>query len=139
MSQPAIAGSKRNGGEEKKRDGPEGVEDVAAGGQAVEVLVGERAQVLVADGADRPRGGGGHSGASIRRGAAAPSLLLVFGVGEGEEKTFPLSFRAVSKCRGDFAAGRIFFFLVPFPFSSPFPISFSAILQNFSCIFRNVS
>jgi len=39
------------------------VEDVAAGGEAVEVLVGERAEILVADGADRPCGGGdGHGG-----------------------------------------------------------------------------
>ena len=106
---------------------------MAAGGQAVKVLVGERAQVLVADGADRPRGGGGHSGASIRRGAAAPSLLLVFGVGEGEEKTFPLSFRAVSKCRGRFRGGTDFLFsFVPFSFSLLlFPISFLGILQKF--------
>lgn len=56
----------------------EGVEDVAAGGEAVEVLVGERAEVLVADGADRPCGGGdGHGGGGIRRGAAGPSSNVV--------------------------------------------------------------
>ena len=60
---------------------PEGVEDVAAGGEAVEMLVGEQAEVLVADGADRPCGGGdGHGGGGgIRRGAAGPSNVVGFG------------------------------------------------------------
>jgi len=62
-------------------DGPEGVEEVAAGGEAVEMLVREQAEVLVADGADRPCGGGdGHGGGGgIRRGAAGPSNVVGFG------------------------------------------------------------
>jgi hypothetical protein len=75
-------------------DEPEGVEDVAAGGEAVEVLVGERAEVLVADGAYRPCGGrDGHGGGGIRRGVAGPSNGLGFG---GKDKSFPLSSRAIS-------------------------------------------
>jgi hypothetical protein len=91
-----------NTGQEKKRDleggaRPEGVEDVAAGREAVDVLVGERAEVLVADGADRPCGGGGHGGAGIR-GCAA----LVFW--RWKRVVFP-SF--ISR-DGDFVAGRFF-------------------------------
>lgn len=77
----------RGGGGGGGGDGPEGVEDVAAGGEAVEVLVGERAEVLVADGADRPcGGGGGHGGGGIRRGAAGDWIL-------GENKTRASRFR----------------------------------------------
>lgn len=83
---------KRNGTERERGrgDGPEGVEDVAAGGEAVEVLVGERAEILVADGADRPCGGGGDghgSGGGIRRGVAglaSPQMWLDLG---GKDKT----------------------------------------------------
>jgi hypothetical protein len=60
------------------------VEDVTAGGEAAEVLVGERAKVLVADGADRPCGG--HGGAGIQ-GCAA--LLLWSGFGMGNEEHSP--------------------------------------------------
>ena len=39
-------------------------------------------------------------------------------LGEGGEKTFPISFRAVSKCRGRFRGGTDFLFsFVPFSFS----------------------
>lgn len=72
-------------------DEPEGVEDVAAGGEAVEVLVGERAEVLVADGADRPCGGAGHGGVVVGGGGCGrwpppPPPLLVVGFGRGGEK-----------------------------------------------------
>lgn len=55
----------------------EGVEDVAAGGEAVEVLVGERAEVLVADGADRPCGGAGHGGVVVVGGGGIRRMRTV--------------------------------------------------------------
>lgn len=58
-------------------DEPEGVEDVAAGGEAVEVLVGERAEVLVADGADRPCGGAGHGGVVVVGGGGIRRMRTV--------------------------------------------------------------
>ena len=63
------------------------MEDVAAGGEAVEVLVGERAEVLVADGADRPRGGGHDGGGGIQRGEGPSSCGWVW-VGGRETKRF---------------------------------------------------
>jgi hypothetical protein len=103
------------------------VEDVAAGREAVDVLVGERAEVLVADGADRPCGGGGHGGAGIR-GCAA----LVFW--RWKRVVFP-SFISrdgassrVSKCTGDFVAGR--FFLTVINYFCFFPTSLSVLLQT---------
>jgi hypothetical protein len=80
--------------------GPEGVEYVAAGGEAVEVLVGERAEVLVADGADRPRGGG-HvgGGGGIQRGAGSSSCGLALGRGRETKRFRIFAPREFSKMR----------------------------------------
>jgi hypothetical protein len=81
--------------------GPEGVEDVAAGGEAVEVLVGERAEVLVADCADRPRGGGHVGvGGGIQRGAGASSCGWFWAERGRETKWFRILFRGrFRKCQ----------------------------------------
>ena len=82
------------------------MEDVAAGGEAVEVLVGERAEVLVADGADRPRGGGHGGGGGIQRGAASSSCGWLWVEG-GKPKRFRILFRG-KKCE---ASWREVFFI----------------------------
>lgn len=73
------------------------MEDVAAGGEAVDVLVGERAEVLVADGADRPCGGGhdgGGGGGGIQRGAGSSSCGWIWG---RETNRFRGSFRSAQE------------------------------------------
>jgi hypothetical protein len=87
---------KRNGfGERAGQGGPEGVEDVAAGGEAVEVLVGERAEVLVADCADRPRGGGHVGvGGGIQSGAGSSSCGW-FWAGGGKPSGFVFCYAGV--------------------------------------------
>lgn len=77
------------------------MEDVAAGRDAVEVLVGERAEVVVADGADRPRGGG-HGGGGCIHGAGLPLLVVGFVGGKPRGFAFRLAgaFETQRKIRG---------------------------------------
>lgn len=87
---------------------------MAAGGEATDVLVGERAEVLVADGTDRPCGGG-HGGAGIRGRAAGAFCGRFLGVGNESFSPFRFARRrefAGFKMHGKIRGGTGFFLLL---------------------------